>query len=164
LSLHCPFVVPILDGKSAFRLEITGGLVSKGMLGSPCLRRRGRSASCGIYRNVVAVRALTRNVHHCGPLVAAINCRLAVGGVSPWLFLDHRRPMLLDPPQHRNTNVLNGVQHSSHIVIFLDIKMPYTNVYMLDKEVSQTDCVYKTIQFDRACTSEKFHGMNPQVP
>jgi hypothetical protein len=27
---------------------------------------------------------------------------------------------------------------------------------MLDKEVSQTDCVHKTIQFDRVCSSENF--------
>jgi hypothetical protein len=45
----------------------TGGLVTKVMLGSPCLRRRGHSAIRGIYRNVVVFRPLAREVSSLWP-------------------------------------------------------------------------------------------------
>jgi hypothetical protein len=68
LSLHL-FIVPILGGKEKLRSVpgLTGRFVSKAMLGSPCHRRRGHSASRGIYWNVVAFQPLAREVRRCGP-------------------------------------------------------------------------------------------------
>jgi hypothetical protein len=60
---------------------------------------------------VVAVRPLARDAHRCGPLVAVINCRVAMGGVLPAsLFLDRGALCCLMRHRYIVVPVLAGLQ------------------------------------------------------